>query len=117
MDTLITVMLCIEVMVLGGIVTYVNYRKLDELESYFSENEVVQRNKRFWSGKMPYDKMMRMALLGSLFMIPGAYIRDGEMTEEEFNSVPSHLKRWVLWPDYLGIQWLVCAGLWYCLKP
>ncbi len=31
-----------------GLVLFAEYTKLDELESYFSENEKVRRHKRFW---------------------------------------------------------------------
>ena len=37
----------LESLVLVGLLLFVEYTKLEELESYFSENEVVQRNKRF----------------------------------------------------------------------
>lgn len=117
MYKLFLALLCLETIAAAVLVTYVSYSKLDELESYFNKNEAVQRNKRYWPGKMPYDKMMRLSLIASLLTISKFYIRDGEMTEEEYNAIPRGLKRWVIWPQYLGLQLAVCVGVWYFIKP
>ncbi|WP_017476909.1 hypothetical protein [Pseudomonas sp. PAMC 26793] len=117
MYKLITSTLVLESVAVASLMTYANYMKLDELERYFIKNEAVQQNKRYWPGKMPYDKMMRMVLISNLLTMPRRYIRDGEITEEEYNSIPRSLKRWATWPGYLGLQLVVCAGLWYFLKP
>jgi hypothetical protein len=91
---------------------FVEYKKLDELESYFSENECVQRNKRFWGRNQPVDKTMRLSVIIGFFTLPKVHVRRGDVTEQELDSVPRGLRCWVTWPFYFGAIWLLacCIG-------
>lgn len=95
-----------EIVVLAGILLFVDYTKLDELESYFSENEVVQRSKRFWSRSRRIDKMMRMSVIACFLAHPSVYIKKGDVTREELAAIPLGLKRWVVWPTYWSVFWV-----------
>ncbi|WP_438665623.1 hypothetical protein [Pseudomonas proteolytica] len=108
-------LLLLETFVLLGVMLFVEYTKLDELESYFSKNEVVQRNKRFWSRNRRIDRTMRMSVIACFLFHPTKYIRHGDVTYEELAAIPLTLKRWVVWPSFWGFFWLfrcVAALLW-----
>ncbi|ETK21485.1 hypothetical protein H097_00365 [Pseudomonas sp. FH4] len=96
----------LESLVLVGLLLFVEYTKLEELESYFSENEVVQRNKRFWSKNRHIDKTMRMSVIVCFLFHPARYIKLGDVSHEELAAIPLALKRWVVWPCYWGFFWL-----------
>ena len=40
------------------------------------------------------------------------HVKAGVVTEAELASVPLALKRWVLWPYYLGFTWLITTVVW-----
>ncbi|WP_428977824.1 hypothetical protein [Pseudomonas synxantha] len=82
------------VFVVFGLMVFAEYAKLDELESYFSENEKVLRHKRFREGNDPIDRYHRMSLMVDILSGPKAYLKAGLVTEAELASVPLTLKRW-----------------------
>ncbi|AZF27539.1 hypothetical protein [Pseudomonas sp. R2-60-08W] len=88
--------------VVFGLIVFAEYAKLDELESYFSENEKVRRNKRFREGYDPIDRYHRMSLMIDILSGSKAYLKAGLVTEAELASVPLTLKRWALWPYRLA---------------
>lgn len=85
-----------------GLIVFAEYAKLDELESYFSENAKVRLHKRFWKRNQMIDKYQRMSLMIDILSGPNAYLKAGLVTEAELASVPSTLKRWALWPYRLA---------------
>ncbi|WP_017479151.1 hypothetical protein [Pseudomonas sp. PAMC 26793] len=107
------IVLFIEALVMLGADLFVKYKKLDELESYFSENDAIQRNKRFWRKNRLIDKTMRLSVIIGFLMQPQAHIKAGKVTAKELASVPLALRRWATWPFYFGIAWLLacCMGL------
>ncbi|NVZ86416.1 hypothetical protein [Pseudomonas yamanorum] len=96
-----------------GLKLFVEYKKLDELESYFSDNVLVRDNKRFWRRNQLIDRYMRLSLIVDFLSLPKLHIRRGDVTAAELASVPLSLKRWVLWPYRFGMAGFVGAGLWY----
>jgi hypothetical protein len=107
-----TVTLLLWMLINLGLLLFVAYRKLDELESYFTENEAVQRTKRFWRRSLPIDKTMRMVVIVELLSMPKRHLKKGEVTEAELTSVPVALKRWAVWPYYGGMVLMVLAIIW-----
>lgn len=90
-----------------GLMLFAEYTKLDEVESYFSHNERVRGNKRFWRRKEWIDRQYRMLLIFEFLCDSKRHVRAGVVTEAELASVPLALKRWVVWPYYLGFIWLI----------
>ena len=98
--------------VIWGLMLFVEYRKLDELESYFSENEKVCKHKRFWGRNQLIDKSQRMGLMVDFLSDSKRFVKEGLVTEAELASVPLALKRWVLWPYRLAGIWFFAAVIW-----
>ena len=95
-----------------GLMLFAEYRKLDELESYFSENELVLDNKRFWGKNRRIDRFQRMLLINQLLAMPKLHVKRGDVTEAELASIPVSLKRWALWPYRVSFIWLVASIIW-----
>ena len=95
-----------------GLMLFAEYTKLDEVESYFSHNERVRGNKRFWRRKEWIDRQYRMLLIFEFLSDSKRHVKAGVVTEAELASVPLALKRWVLWPYYLGFIWLITTVVW-----
>ena len=108
-----TVVNFIGVLVLLGLMLFVEYTKLDELESYFSENEKVLRYKRFWKRNQRIDRFHRMGLMIDILSTPKAFLKASLVTEAELASVPLALKRWALWPYRVACVWFVASCVWY----
>lgn len=108
-----TIVWFVGIFVVLGLVLFAEYTKLDEVENYFSENEKVLTNKRFWGGGQRIDRQFRMLLMVEILWAPKRYVKAGLVTEAELVSVPLALKRWVLWPYYLGYIWLAATVVWY----
>lgn len=98
--------------VILGLMQFAEYTKLDELESYFSENAKVQNNKRFWGRSQRMDRFYRMLLINEILSDPKRYVKAGLVTEAELASVPLALKRWALWPYYLLMIWGIALVVW-----
>ena len=99
-------------LVVLALILFAEYRKLDELESYFSENKAVQRNKRFWGRNKRIDRTMRMSIFIGFFMQPKTHIKSNEVTREELDSVPLALKRWATWPFYFSVIYFMALTTW-----
>lgn len=108
-----TIVWFVGIFVVLGLVLFAEYTKLDEVENYFCENERVLTNKRFWGGGQWIDRQFRMLLMVEILWAPKRYVKAGLVTEAELVSVPLALKRWVLWPYYLGYIWLAATVVWY----
>ncbi|WET13386.1 hypothetical protein P3S72_19890 [Pseudomonas sp. D3] len=99
-----------------GLMLYAECKKLEVLESYFSENKLVCDNKRFWGRNMRIDRFQRMLLINQLLGMPKLHVKRGDVTEAELASIPISLKRWALWPYRLSFIWLAASvvwGIWY----
>ena len=108
-----TIVNFVGVLVLLGLMLFAEYTKLDELESYFSENEKVRRHKRFWKRNQRIDRYHRMGLMIDILSTPKAFLKEGLVTEAELASVPLALKRWALWPYRVSSIWIVTTAIWY----
>ncbi|WP_339530019.1 hypothetical protein [Pseudomonas mucidolens] len=108
-----TIVMCSGALIGFAVMLYAEYRKLDELESYFSENEKVRRHKRFWRRKRRIDRFHRMGLMIDFLSNPKPYLQAGLVTEIELAAVPLTLKRWALWPYRFAYVWAAVAGIWY----
>ena len=97
----------------SGITLFVEYTKLEALESYFSENKLVCDHKRFWGRNQHIDRFHRLILITQLLAMPKTHIKQGDVTEAELASVPQSLKRWALWPSNLGMIWFFASMIWY----
>ena len=100
------------VFVVFVLIVFAEYAKLDELESYFSENEKVLRHKRFREGYDPIDRYHRMSLMTDILSGPKAFLKAGLVTEAELASVPLTLKRWALWPYRLADVCIIEMIVW-----
>ena len=110
---LYTIVMFLEMLVGLGLMLYAEYQKLDELESYFSENETVRRHKRFWGRNQRIDRKHRMGLMVDFLSDPKSHLKAGLVTEAELASVPLALKRWALWPFRLAYISAGMAVIWY----
>ncbi len=99
-------------LVLVALMLYAEFAKLQELESYFSENEHVRRNKRFWKRNQRIGRLHRMVLIMDMLSMPKVYLKKGLVTEAELASVPLALKRWAVWPYCIGYIWAVLTCVW-----
>lgn len=95
-----------------GSALFFEYKKLEELESYFSENELVQRTKRFWSQNRRIDRVARTIVIVEFFTLTKTSIKRRDTTEEELAAVPIALRRWTTWPYYSALMWLVASFIW-----
>nr|WP_314567488.1 hypothetical protein [uncultured Pseudomonas sp.] len=95
-----------------GLGFFAEYTKLDEVERYFSQNERVRDNKCFWSRNRWIDRQYRMMLIFGFLSDSKRHVKAGVVTEAELASVPLALKRWVVWPYYLGFIWLIATVVW-----
>ncbi|KFF46919.1 hypothetical protein JH25_24860 [Pseudomonas sp. BRG-100] len=95
-----------------GLIVFAEYAKLDELESYFSENEKVRLHKRFWKRNRMIDRYHRMSLMVDILSGPKAYLKAGLVTEAELASVPLTLRRWALWPYRLASICIIQMVVW-----
>ena len=107
-----TILLFTELLVGLGFMFYAEYTKLEALESYFSENEIVCNNKRFWGKNRRIDRFHRMLLINDLLSMPKFHMKRGDVTEVELAAIPLSLKRWALWPYRLGMIWAVGMVVW-----
>ncbi|MBF6029248.1 hypothetical protein ICY20_15985 [Pseudomonas sp. P115] len=98
--------------VLLGLILFAQYTKLDELESYFSENERVRRHKRFWKRNQRIDRSHRMGLMVDFLSDSKRFVKAGIVTEAELASVPLALKRWAVWPYRICHVWAVATVIW-----
>ena len=110
--TLILIVLALGMYVSLGLTLYGQYKKLDELESYFSENKLVQDRERFWGKNQRVDRFHRMALMVDLLSMAKRHVKAGVVTEAELAAVPLSLKRWALLPYRFGMLWAVGIGVW-----
>nr|WP_186351131.1 hypothetical protein [Pseudomonas poae] len=101
------------IFVLLSLMLFAEYAKLDELESYFDNNEKVRRHKRFWKRNSRIDRFHRMGLMIDILSMPKRFLKAGLVTEEELASVPPVLKRWALWPYRVSYIWIIATGAWY----
>lgn len=108
-----TILLFVWTFVLLGLTLFVEYTKLDELERYFSENELVRDNKRFWRRNQPIDKFQRLSLIIQFLSMPKLHVKRGDVTEAELACVPLSLKRWALWPYRISMIWAIASAAWY----
>ncbi|WP_256350931.1 hypothetical protein, partial [Pseudomonas veronii] len=107
-----TIVLFVGMSILLGLMLFAEHKKLDELESYFSENEKVRYHKRFWKRNQRIDRFHRMGLMIDFLSNPKPFLKAGLVTEAELASVPIALKRWALWPYRISYIWLVALGVW-----
>ena len=112
---ILAMILFISTFVFSGLTLYAECTKLEALESYFSENEVVCANKRFWGRNKHIDRFHRMLVISDLLGMPKFHIKRGEVTEAEVAAVPLSLKRWAVWPYHFGMVWFAGCILWTLL--
>ena len=110
--TVFIIMLSISPVIAWALMVFVEYTKLDELESYFSENRRVYDNKRYWHRNRARDKFKRTSLIAGFFLMPKRCVKRGDVTAAELASVPLSLKRWALWPYLFGMVWFVTVLAW-----
>ncbi len=108
-----SIVLFVGTAILAALMTYAEFAKLEKLESYFSENEHILRNKRFWKKNQQIGRLHRMAVMIDMLSMPKAYLKKGLVTETELASVPLALKRWAVWPYCVCHIWVVLTGIWY----
>jgi hypothetical protein len=75
-----TVLLFTVALVNLGLLFFAEYRKLDELERYFSENEKVRYHKRFWKRNQRIDRMYRLLLMFELLSDSKLFVKAGLVT-------------------------------------
>ena len=107
-----SIVLFVGTFVVLGLMIFAEYTKLEEVESYFSQNERVHDNKRFWRRNQWIDRQYRMLLVFEYLSYSKRHVKAGDVTEAELASVPLALKRWVVWPYYLGYIWAVGTAVW-----
>ncbi len=95
-----------------ALLIYAAYTKLDEVESYFSQNEKVRSTKRFWRRNQWIDRQYRMMLMFEFLQDSKRHLKAGVVTETELASVPLALRRWMVWPSYFGFIWLIALVVW-----
>lgn len=110
--TVFVILLAVWPVITYALMLFVEYTKLDELESYFRENVMVCHNKHYWRRNRPRGRFMRISQIVGFLLMPKLHIRRGLVTELELAAVPLSLKRWAFWPYLTAIIWLVTAVVW-----
>ena len=105
------------VMVIGTLVAvllmrYAARTKLDELESYFSENAEVRKLLQRWENQR-FARFNRMCLMISILTTPKQHVKDRFVTEAELASIPIALKRWAVGLYRLAFFLAAYWGLWF----
>lgn len=72
-----SILLCSGALVGVGLMLYAECKKLEALESYFSENKLVCGNKRFWGRNKRIDRFQRMLLINQLLGMPKLHVKRG----------------------------------------
>lgn len=111
----ITWLVGVESLIGVALLLYTHNFKLEMLEKYFENNEIVQLNKQRWPGNRPMDKALRMGQISCFLTFPKSCIRLGDVSEKEVASVPLSLKRWVIWPELFWLQIFMWMGIRYVL--
>jgi len=107
-----TIVVFVGTFVVLGLMIFAEYAKLDEVESYFCQNERVQDNKRFWRRNQWIDRQYRMLLISEFFSDSKRYVEAGIVTKAELAAVPLALKRWMVWPYKVGYIWAFGTAVW-----
>ncbi len=107
-----TLVMIIGTFVVLGLMLYAGRTKLDELESYFSENAEVRKYWQRRERNQQLNRGNRMALLIDILRTPKRSVKDGLVTEVELAAIPLALKRWAVWPYRLVMFWAVSWGFW-----
>lgn len=105
------------VMVVGtfivlGLMLFAGRTKLEELESYFSENAEVRKYQQRWRPNQRFVRFNRMGLMIDIHRRPERSVKEGLVTEAELAVIPLSLKRWAVWPYRLVMFWSVSWGYW-----
>jgi len=107
-----SIFFAIDIAVSLWILWYLKYRKLEEIERYFTKNIELQRNKRFWSWNKDIDRKWRVSFVTMYLVASKELIRRGEVTEDELATIPSALKRWFVWNFYWGTLQVIGVFTW-----
>ena len=107
-----TIVMVIGTFVVVGLVLYATRTKLDELESYFSENAEVRKLLQRWENQR-FARFNRMCLMISILTTPKRHVKDRFVTEAELASIPIALKRWAVGLYRLAIFLAAYWGLWF----
>ncbi|MHA4979339.1 hypothetical protein [Pseudomonas sp. NFPP28] len=104
------------VMVIGtfafvGLMRYAMRTKLEEVESYFSENSEVRKLQQRWENQR-FPRFSRMCLMIDILSMPKRHVKDGVVTEAELASVPLPLRRRFVWLFRLAIFLAAYWGYW-----
>ncbi|WP_339418037.1 MULTISPECIES: hypothetical protein [unclassified Pseudomonas] len=106
-----TIVMVIGTFVVVGLMCYATRAKLDELESYFSENVEVLKLQQRWRNRR-LARFNRMCVMISILTMPKRHVKDGFVTEAELAAIPLALKRWAVWLYRLAIFLAAYWGLW-----
>ena len=107
-----TIVMVIGTFVVLGLMLFAGRTKLDELESYFSENAEVRKYQQRWGRSQRLVRFNRMGLMIDILRAPKRSVKEGLVTEAELASIPSALKRWAVWPYRLAMIWAISWGYW-----
>ncbi|WP_426101363.1 hypothetical protein [Pseudomonas sp. PSPC3-3] len=107
-----TLVMSIGTFVVLGLMLFAKRTKLDELESYFSENAEVRKRKQLWGPNLRFGGFHRMGLMIDILLMSKRYVKEGLVTEEELACVPLSLKRWAVWPYCLAMILAISWGYW-----
>lgn len=107
-----TIVMVIGTFVVLGPMLFAARTKLEELESYFSENAEVRKYQQRWGRGQRFVRFSRMGLMIDILRAPKRAVKDGLVTEAELAAVPVALKRWAVWPYRLVMIWAISWGYW-----
>ncbi|AUG08761.1 hypothetical protein [Pseudomonas sp. S09G 359] len=107
-----TIVMIVGTFVVLGLLLFAGCTKLDELESYFSENPEVRNSRQRWERTQRVSRSRRMGLLIDILRTPKRSVKEGYLTEAELASIPSSLRRWAVWPYRLAMIWAISWGYW-----
>ena len=107
-----TLVMSIGMFVVLGLMIFAKHTKLDELESYFSENAEVRKRKQLLGPNPRFGGFHRMGLMIDILLMSKRYVKEGFVTEEELACVPLSLKRWAVWPYRLAMILAISWGYW-----
>ena len=105
--------LCILLFILCGIMLYVAYFKLDEMESHLQNCPVVMDNKAAWNGMGPSDRTNRVTHISMIFDSSKLWHNTDKVDMDEIRNFPVPLKRWLLYPFYLANVLFPAMGIYY----
>jgi hypothetical protein len=96
-----------------GLVIFIMYRRLDQIESFLPTAVWVKSGKQMLTGTGWVCKFYRLSILSVAFLVSDLLVKRGELGSGEIQSVPKNLRYLVLGTYMLGVMVMLVAIVLY----